>query len=431
MKLEINHEQLLNDLSVGIIAFNAEAEITYANGKAMAWLGLVCELGSKRLVQPTWQIVDKFGEPLPFEKYPGYLAAHSKDPIQNYEIGVFNHLEDCLYWFLCDAYKSPTVQEGVFNYVVTFTNITAQKELIPFKDVVEHANDAVIVSDALDLKGKGPSIVYVNREFTRLTGYTSEEAIGKTTEIVQGEKTSPVAKKRIMEYLSQGKPVREEIINYTKSGDPYWIDVNIVPLKNDSGVVTHYAAIERDITEIKDKAFNLEKLAKTDALTEVLNRRGLNQDGERFIKSVRKSEKSFVIAIMDIDRFKDVNDTYGHDVGDIVLKSLADILVDNLRARDLVSRMGGEEFVIMLEGDSVPLMVQKIENLRQLIEKHITAINDELSIQVTCSFGVAVAEELETGTDMLRHYLKLADNALYQSKNSGRNKVSVANFDHL
>ncbi|QTH63219.1 diguanylate cyclase [Psychrosphaera ytuae] len=427
MKLKINHEQLLDGLSVGIIAFNVDAEITYANGKAIAWLGLVCEVDSRRLVQPTWQIVDKFGEPLPFEKYPGYLAAHSDEPIENYEIGVFNHLENCLYWFLCDAYKSPTERKGTYHYVVTFTNITAQKELIPFKEVVEHANDAVIVSDAIDLKGSGPSIVYVNKEFTRLTGYSYEEAIGRTTDIVQGEKTSPVAKKHIIECLSQGKPVREEIINYTKSGQPYWIDVNIVPLKNDSGVVTHYAAIERDITKIKDKAFNLEKLAKTDALTEVLNRRGLNQDGERFINLARHNEKSFVVAVMDIDRFKNVNDTHGHDVGDVVLKSLADILVDNIRTRDLVSRMGGEEFVILLEGDSLPLMIQKIENLRQLIEKHVTIIKDDLSIQVTCSFGIAVAEE---GVDLLRHYLKLADVALYQSKNSGRNKISVANYDH-
>lgn len=429
MKLQINHEKLLHNLSVGIIAFNDDAEITYANQKAVEWLGLICEIGGQNYITPKdWQIVDKFGDPLPYEQYPGYLAAHSPEPVENYEIGVFNPRENKRYWFLCDAYKSPSEIDDVNHYVVTFTNITAQKEHIPFKDIVEHANDVVIVSDASSLEGAGPSIVYVNKAFSRLTGFSAEEAIGSTAQIVQGEKTSPVSKKRIADQLSAGKSVREEMINYTKDGLPYWVDVNIVPLVNPSGVITHYAAIERDITALKDKTFNLEKLAKTDALTELLNRRGLEQDGQRFIDTAVNNDRTFILAIMDIDHFKAVNDTHGHDVGDIILKELADTLVDNLRARDVVARFGGEEFVVMLQGEPLMLLIQKIHNLRALIEKTEFYINESLTIKLTCSFGVAAVQSTSEATQRgftLTDLLKNSDVALYESKRNGRNRVTT------
>lgn len=437
MKSLINHEHLLNNLSNGIIVFDGQAQIVYANNKAIEWLALVPDPTNPNLIlAPEWLIVDKFGEALVYEQYPAYLAAHSETPLENYEVGVFNHSDNKFYWFLCDGYTSASAGNEDVLHVVTFTNISGQKEHIPFKGIVENANDAVIVSDAVNLKGDGPSIVYVNKQFSKLTGFDASEAIGNTTSIVQGEKTSPVSKKRIQEHLKAGLPVREEMINYTKSGQPYWVDVNIFPLKNDSDVVTHYAAIERDITEIKDKAFNLEKLAKTDALTEVFNRRGLIEEGKRFVSTAMNNQTTFILAVMDIDFFKQVNDSYGHDVGDIVLKSLASVLTDNLRARDIVSRLGGEEFAILLQGEELPLLVQKIENLRQLIEIKETYISEQLSIKVTCSFGVAVCPEAEILSvsnghkldveERLSHLMKIADVALYESKRNGRNKVTLS-----
>ncbi len=430
MKLQINQEKLLHNLSVGIVAFNDDAEITYANKKAVEWLGLICEIGSQNFITPKdWQIVDKFGDPLPYEQYPGYLAAHSPEPVENYEIGVLNPRENKRYWFLCDAYKSPSEVDDVNHYVVTFTNITTQKEHIPFKDIVEHANDVVIVSDANTSKDGSPCIVYVNKAFTRLTGFAPEQAIGSTAQIVQGEKTSPVSKKRIADRLSAGKSVREEMINYTKDGFPYWVDVNIVQLKNTSGAVTHYAAIERDITAIKDKAFNLEKLARTDALTEVLNRRGLEQEGRRFIETAINNDRTFILALMDIDNFKMVNDTHGHDVGDIILKELADTLIDNLRARDIVARFGGEEFVIMLQGEPLMLLIQKVQNLRALIEKTEFYINESLTIKLTCSFGISAVQSTCQAAQhglTLTDLLKKSDVALYQSKHAGRNLVTTS-----
>ena len=120
------------------------------------------------------------------------------------------------------------------------------------EDVVRFANDIVIVTEAYPLDEPGPKIVYVNQAFTRLTGYTREEVLGKTPRILQGPDSDPKVKAEIREALTRKKSIRTTILNYSKSGKQYWLDINIIPLKNKNGEVTHFAAIERDLTEIKE-----------------------------------------------------------------------------------------------------------------------------------------------------------------------------------
>ncbi|MUH72828.1 sensor domain-containing diguanylate cyclase [Psychrosphaera haliotis] len=423
MNLTIDHEQLLDSLTIGIIVFNNEFKIEYANQTCINWLGLTSDLETSNLItDPFWTIVDKHGDLLATEEFPAVVVARTQKPLCNYEIGVLNHTTNVYSWFLCNAYIEKSTKTQLDNYVLTFTNISDQKEIIPFKDIVAKANDAVIISQAVDTKGAGPEIVYVNEAFSKLTGYSSTEVIGKTPSILSGEKTSPITTKKIMDHLTQFLPVREEVINYKKDGKPYWVDLNIVPLKNSKGIVTHYASIERDITEIKDKTLNLEKLAKTDTLTEALNRRGLNSDGCKAIESAYESGRSFIVAMMDIDHFKTINDTFGHDVGDVVLKHLTDLLKENLRARDIVARIGGEEFVIILEGDPPPILIKKVEFLRQIIEDSAFSVSSDIEFKLTCSFGIA---QSDFTTRTINELLKQADIALYKSKSNGRNQVTV------
>lgn len=423
MNLLINHEQLLDSLTIGIIVFNDEFKIDYANKTGIEWLGLNVDSETNNLItDPFWTIVDKHGAQLPVEEFPAVIVARTQKPLYNYEIGVLNLSTQVYSWFLCNAFIESNTHNKGDSYVVTFTDISTEKEVIPFKDIVSNADDAVIVSQAIDTKGQGPEIVYVNQAFSRLTGYTCKEVIGKTPAILSGEKTSPITTKRIMDHLTQSLPVRAEVINYRKDGTPYWVDLNIVPLKNNKGVVTHFASIERDITAIKDKTLNLEKLAKTDTLTEVYNRRGLLEHGTSAINSSYQTSRSFIVAMMDIDHFKSINDSFGHDVGDTVLKRLADLLKENLRARDIIARIGGEEFVIILEGEPPPILVKKIEYLRQVIEESAFSLNLEMDFKLTCSFGLVLSDLTDRSMNEL---IKLADKALYQSKINGRNQVSV------
>ena len=112
-----------------------------------------------------------------------------------------------------------------------------------FEQIVARANDVILVTQARPIDGAGPEIVYVNEAFTRLTGYAPEEVLGKTPRILQGPQTDPDARQCIREALARGQPVRIEILNYSKTGEEYWLDLNIVPLRNDAGEITHFAAI--------------------------------------------------------------------------------------------------------------------------------------------------------------------------------------------
>jgi PAS domain S-box-containing protein len=137
------------------------------------------------------------------------------------------------------------------------------------EDVVRFANDIVIITEAFPLDEPGPKIVYVNKAFTRLTGYTREEVLGKSLRILQEPESDSDKKAKIRAALEKREPVRTTIVNYSKSGKAYWLDINIIPLKNKRGEVTHFAAIERDLTEIKEaekeiKAKNQELLELND-----------------------------------------------------------------------------------------------------------------------------------------------------------------------
>jgi diguanylate cyclase (GGDEF)-like protein/PAS domain S-box-containing protein len=231
------------------------------------------------------------------------------------------------------------------------------------------ANDIIIVTKANPLDPPGPTIVFVNEAFTRLTGYTAEEALGRTPRILQGKLTDKATKSRIKAALIKQVPIKEKILNYTKTGNPYWLDISLVPLRNDLGEVTHFAAIERDITETVLKEKKLLEESLTDALTGLNNRRGFTENAGVALLSAMKQSKPMTLAMIDIDHFKKVNDTFGHEAGDLVLKALSDTFRGAFRTTDIVGRLGGEEFVLLL-ADTKPVdCVRKLERLREKIAR--------------------------------------------------------------
>jgi polar amino acid transport system substrate-binding protein len=169
--------------------------------------------------------------------------------------------------------------------------------------------------------------------------------------------------------------------------------------------------------DIEKKNKELEQLSITDKLTNLYNRRKLDELLENEIHRCERFGHSFGFAILDIDYFKDVNDTYGHQIGDKVLIEIASILKDNLRKTDFVGRFGGEEFVIICPESDIVRVSNLMENFKKLIENH----NFEIIKHKTASFGVTVSKKGDT----IDSILKRADEALYVAKNSGRNKVSI------
>ena len=168
---------------------------------------------------------------------------------------------------------------------------------------------------------------------------------------------------------------------------------------------------------IEEKNKELEKLAITDNLTDLYNRRKLDELLKNEIHRSDRFGHTFGFTILDIDYFKRVNDTYGHQVGDKVLIEIANILKNNLRKTDFVGRFGGEEFVIICPESNIESVVKLMENLRLIIQNH----NFGKVKNQTVSFGITLLKE----SDTVDSILKRADEALYKAKNSGRNKVSI------
>lgn len=288
-----------------------------------------------------------------------------------------------------------------------------------FQQIVESAGDIVIVTKAYPLDGTGPEIVYVNKAFTDLTEYSYEEAVGQTPRMLQSERTDREQLDVIRKALIEKKAVRVVVSNRSKSGRDYWLDLSMLPLCDDQGEVTHFAAIERDITEQVEREERLASQARTDSLTGLLNRRTFDEElAEEFSRLQRRRSK-YSVLMLDIDKFKNLNDTYGHAFGDTVLRSLAQCCKDNIRLHDTLARIGGEEFSIISPHNSQKAAQKMAEKLRQRIED-LSFECEGQTLKVTVSIGVS---EVDFEDYDHTSVLERADEAMYEAKERGRNQV--------
>ncbi len=171
--------------------------------------------------------------------------------------------------------------------------------------------------------------------------------------------------------------------------------------------------------ELLDLFQKMRDIANKDFLTGAYNRRFFFEVGDAIYKKAKRKEKSLAVAMLDIDKFKNINDTYGHDVGDIAIKEVKRILNKNLRVSDLMARFGGEEFCILLEDISIENVQKLFEKIRKSFEKNVIKI-DNLEISYTVSIGIYYGL-----ADSLEEMIRLSDEALYEAKESGRNKIVI------
>lgn len=296
-----------------------------------------------------------------------------------------------------------------------------QKYDFNFMDIVENAQDVIIVTKALPIDPPGPEIVYVNKAFTELTGYSFAEVVGKNPRILQSRDTDRQSRQEIRQALIDKKPIRTTLKNYSKSGKAYWLDLSILPLTDDQGDITHYVAIERDVTQQKMLEKSLNELTRTDALTDIFNRRAFDEILEAEFSRFKRTGDSYSLLMLDIDHFKAVNDNYGHSAGDQVLKEFARACQSNTRNHDTVSRLGGEEFCILLPDSDANTAAKIAEKLRQWV-MYNPIVSDGHAIALTVSIGVSEIEQSDM--DSL-DALKRADVKLYKAKQNGRNRVEI------
>ena len=287
-----------------------------------------------------------------------------------------------------------------------------------FKDIINEAHDVVVVTKALPISAPGPEIVYVNKALTELTGYSFEEAVGGDPRMLQSGGTDPETKAKIRRALRKQEAVRVTLKNYSKSGKSYWLEMIILPLKDSEGNVTHFAAIERDVTESKEREFKLDQLSRHDPLSGLLNRRAFDEAIELELSRFFKTDNVFTVLALDIDHFKAVNDTYGHDCGDKVLAYVASQLQELVRENDKCFRYAGDEFVVVLASQTLPEAEQASERLCNFfINNPMPYENKHLPITISC--GAAASD----GEQSMDEILKTADQRLYANKKSQNGMV--------
>jgi len=290
-----------------------------------------------------------------------------------------------------------------------------------FQQLAQSTNDVIVVTAAAPLGPPGPIILYVNPAFTALTGHDADEVIGRSTRLLHGPNTDPQTVATVRAAMEAQRPIRVELLHYSRDGEEFWIDTHIVPLRDAHGRVTHFATIGRDLSATKRLQQELQSMASTDPLTGLLNRRRfLEQAASEFLRSQRYQHE-LAMLMLDIDHFKAINDTRGHFIGDQVLIAMSRTAENLLRDIDIMGRWGGEEFVFLMPETPLAGAAILAERLREELAR-LAVDTTAGTVRFTVSAGVAARGESDTGiTDILQR----ADTALYAAKQNGRNRIQV------
>ncbi|TAA43681.1 sensor domain-containing diguanylate cyclase [Corallincola spongiicola] len=292
-----------------------------------------------------------------------------------------------------------------------------QSELRSALDALHRTNevlDRYVISSTTNTDGV---ITNVSSAFSEKCGYALWELEGKSHNVVRHPETPESRYQDLWGTIRSGKTWRGELHNRKKSGEDFWIDSVISPEYDADGQLTGYTQISQDINDRKA----IEKLLVTDVLTQVHNRRKLDEVLATEMERFKRYQQTFSVIILDLDHFKQVNDNFGHQAGDAVLTRVAELMKETVRKADCVGRWGGEEFMVVSAGTTLNGAASLAEKLRQ----QLLSLGFDYPIKVTASFGVAQCQVGEA----LNQLIKRADQALYHAKETGRNRVVSAQED--
>ncbi|WP_390217814.1 EAL domain-containing protein [Halobacillus seohaensis] len=289
------------------------------------------------------------------------------------------------------------------------------QEIELLSSAVEKLTIGMVITDP---NQKDNPIVYANSHFYELTGYSSEELIGQNCRMLQGEGTDPLSVRDIREAITNSEPISTEILNYRKDGSPFWNELQLTPIYNSSGDLMHYIGLQKDISDRKRAEEEIETMAYYDSLTELPNRRlFLDRLNQALNERIRDGQGLAVIMI-DLDRFKIVNDSLGHYAGDIILQDLASRLNHHIRKSDTLARLGGDEFILLIPSITSTGDVNTICRHLQDAMFHPFHVEERI-FDLSLSIGISTFPEGGANSNTL---IKNADIAMYSSKEQGRNR---------
>jgi diguanylate cyclase (GGDEF)-like protein/PAS domain S-box-containing protein len=320
------------------------------------------------------------------------------------------------------------------QFIGSIQDITESKQLdqkvLLLESSLAQVSDMVMITDLGDMDARNHKILYVNESFEQQTGFSTEEIIGKNPRFLQGEKTSKTESSKISKSLMNYESIRVEILNYKANGESFWGDLTISPIKDETGVYTHWVSVLKDITSSKLALENIKKLAYFDGLTGLANRQYFTDRLSSTIQSAQRNPSYSVLMLIDLDNFKELNDTFGHDRGDDLLIQVSKRLKKSTREVDTVARLGGDEFVVLLSniGTNITEVSANAELVAQKMNK---VLNEEFflrdsSYRTSASIGITIFGKTITKPDDV---LRQADIAMYQAKATGKNNFTIFNSD--
>ena len=313
-----------------------------------------------------------------------------------------------------DYFHRCLLDTGAHLVAIVVERETHQQRLQRASIAFENINEGVIVTDA------DQRILEINQAFTDITGYQLEDVIYKTPKILSsGLETAEFYQEFWSELKSNGH-WSGEIRNKRKSGEVFteWLSVKCV--YDDSGELKNYVAILSDISKLKEAEEKLRHLAHHDTLTNLPNRLFFQDRLDQALSQASRHRKRLGLLFLDLDNFKNINDTLGHQVGDELLKKVADRLFHSLRRHDVIARHGGDEFLVLIEDMVEPIELRRItDNIQNSLSSPVHLDNLEFNISV--SIGISIYPENGLTRDSL---LRNADAAMYEAKKNGRNRVA-------
>ena len=389
---------------------------------------------SSKVLDKKLEQLNRF-ESLENVKRLSYFSKHARSMLENIEQLESIHSESEqvllseklieLHNKLDRGYKNKMLQQRIialFAFISAFVFVVAliriysrsvrvKQRLLAFRSAVEHSDNSVVMTDA------DRNIVYVNEVFERDTGYKASEVIGLNPRILKSELVDQSYYDELNDALKKGVKWEGEFINRKKDGSLFHEKASIVPVYIENKLV-NYLAIKLDITKYVEQQKEMDFLAYHDPLTRLPNRTFFEERLEQVLAISKRKGTRAAILFIDLDRFKVINDTLGHHIGDEMLKTVATRIKSVLRKGDTLARLGGDEFVVILE------MLKEDNEPAYVSNKILATIREPIMVEAytlttTASIGIAIFPD---DGDEMHTVIKHADSAMYEAKKLGKDR---------
>ncbi len=417
---------MLDHTQAGVVVHGNDGSVRYINASARKILGLNAEM-LPELSKPGWHwwLFDEYGSRLTPEQFPARRVLQTGEALDHLLLAIQPFDAGALRW--CDVKAAPVLDlDGeISQVVVTLIDVTAQRRAREalaaseslLRNILDQAPVGICITDA------SGTLQAINPAYCQLFEYSAAELIGQPMSMVSPLPYRGVMNELYRRFIDSGMEFRGEWEVVTKSGRPRTVlatSARISTLHPPQAVtfvidISDKKDLENDLIQ---KANLLEKRAREDGLTGLFNRQASFEMLDYALERCKRYQETLSVLMLDVDFFKQINDTYGHMTGDKVLTAVAAAIKQSIRTVDIAGRYGGEEFIVILPNIDIEGAAIVAERLRQAILEIRIEGNE---IEASASFGVSSYAE----NDDTEFLVNRADLALYKSKRNGRNRVTV------